>query len=88
MSMWSAVARTSSILRVTAPRPAFTTRSKFRRTAARSLRLARGMLAHPFADFDEVVEQRRADADAFYAELQAELDSPDARGSSAKPSPA
>jgi hypothetical protein len=43
------------------------------------LRLARGMLAHPFADFDEVVEQRRADADAFYAELQAELDSPDAR---------
>jgi hypothetical protein len=43
------------------------------------LRLVHGMLAHPFADFDEVLEQRRAEADAFYAELQADLDDPDAR---------
>jgi hypothetical protein len=43
------------------------------------LRLSRGMLAHPFADFDEVLERRRAEADEFYAELQAELDDPDAR---------
>jgi hypothetical protein len=43
------------------------------------LRLARGMLSRPFADFDEVLEQRRAEADEFYAELQAELDEPDAR---------
>jgi hypothetical protein len=42
------------------------------------LRLARSMLAQPFAEFDEVLEQRRAEADAFYAELQTELDSPDA----------
>ncbi len=49
--------------------------------AARSfrLRLARGMHIHPFADFDEVLEQRRAEADEFYAELQAGLDDPDAR---------
>jgi hypothetical protein len=37
------------------------------------------MQTHPFADFDQVLEQRRAEADAFYAELQAELDDPDAR---------
>ena len=37
------------------------------------------MLTHPFADFDAVFEQRRAEADAFYAELQADLDDPDAR---------
>ena len=43
------------------------------------LRLAKGMLTHPFADFDQVLEQRRAEADAFYADLQAELDDPDAR---------
>ena len=43
------------------------------------LRLARGMPAHPFADFDGVLEQRRAEADEFYADLQAELDDPDAR---------
>jgi hypothetical protein len=43
------------------------------------LRLARSMLAHPFAAFDQVLEQRCAEADAFYAELQAELDSPDGR---------
>jgi hypothetical protein len=43
------------------------------------LRLARGMLVHPFAEFDEVLEQRRVEADAFYADLQAGLDDPDAR---------
>jgi Glycosyl hydrolase family 63 C-terminal domain len=43
------------------------------------LRLARGMLLHPFGDFDEVLEQRRAEADEFYADLQAGLDDPDAR---------
>jgi hypothetical protein len=43
------------------------------------LRLARGALAHPFADFDEVLEQRRGEADGFYGELQADLDDPDAR---------
>jgi hypothetical protein len=43
------------------------------------LRLARGVLAQPFAEFDEVLERRRAEADAFYAEIQADLDDPDAR---------
>ena len=33
----------------------------------------------PFADFDEVVERRRQEADAFYAELQAEIADEDAR---------
>ncbi len=35
------------------------------RSARFRLRLARGVLAHPFADFDEVLGQRRAEADAF-----------------------
>ena len=39
----------------------------------------RGMLSDPFADFDEVLEQRRAEADEFYAELQSGLDDADAR---------
>ncbi len=34
------------------------------------LRLARGVLKTPFADFDRVLELRRAEADEFYAELQ------------------
>ena len=33
----------------------------------------------PFADFDEVLEQRRAEADEFYAELQPDIDDADAR---------
>jgi Glycosyl hydrolase family 63 C-terminal domain len=49
------------------------------RSARFRLRLARGMLVHPFAEFDEVLEQRRAEADAFYADLQDGLDDPDAR---------
>jgi hypothetical protein len=43
------------------------------------LRLAKGRLNHPFADFEQVLERRRAEADAFYDDLQAELDDPDAR---------
>jgi Glycosyl hydrolase family 63 C-terminal domain len=49
------------------------------RTARFRLRLAKGMIAHPFADFDEVLQQRRAEADAFYAELQAGIVDADAR---------
>src|SRR5919106_4625321 len=43
------------------------------------LRLARAVLARPFADFEEVLERRRAEADAFYDALQAGLDDVDAR---------
>ena len=43
------------------------------------LRLADQPLAGPFAGFDEVFRQRRQEADAFYAGLQAELADPDAR---------
>jgi hypothetical protein len=43
------------------------------------LRLADKALAGPFADFDEVFRQRRQEADAFYADLQAEFTDPDAR---------
>jgi hypothetical protein len=35
--------------------------------------------AAPFEDFDEIVAQRLADADAFYGEIQADLDDADAR---------
>ena len=52
------------------------------------LRLARGMLSDPFADFDEVLEQRRAEADEFYAELQAGSTIRTLGASSARPSPA
>ena len=44
------------------------------------LRLIKGVLDTPFADFDEVFALRRAEADEFYADLQAELADPDARG--------
>jgi hypothetical protein len=50
-----------------------------RSSAQFRLRLARGMLTRPFAEFDEVLGQRRADADAFYADLQADLEDADAR---------
>ena len=42
-------------------------------------RLTRGRLDHVFADFDGVFENRRAEADRFYAELQRDITSPDAR---------
>ncbi len=43
------------------------------------LRLAKGDHASPFFTFDEVFEERLREADAFYADLQAELADPDAR---------
>ena len=43
------------------------------------VRLTEGAVAGRLDDFDQVVEARRADADAFYAELQRELDDADAR---------
>ena len=46
------------------------------------------MLVHPFADFDEVLEQRRAEADEFYAELQAGSTTRTPAASSARRSPA
>jgi len=43
------------------------------------LRLRKGATDAPFGDFDAVVEQRLAEADAFYADLQAGIADPDAR---------
>jgi hypothetical protein len=43
------------------------------------LRLAPLRLGQPFADFDEVLSLRKREADEFFAELQRELDDPDAR---------
>jgi hypothetical protein len=43
------------------------------------LRLRKGATTSPFDDCETVFEQRRAEADAFYADLQADLDDPDAR---------
>jgi hypothetical protein len=43
------------------------------------LRLANQALDAPLTGFDEVVAGRRAEADAFYAALQAEIGDPDAR---------
>ena len=59
-----------------------------RGSASFRLRLARGMLSDPFADFDEVLEQRRAEADEFYGELQAGSTMRTPGASSARPSPA
>ncbi|MBI2426162.1 MAG: glucosidase [Candidatus Hydrogenedentes bacterium] len=42
-------------------------------------RLCRGTLAAPFTDFDQIVAKRIEEADAFYAEIQGELDDPDLR---------
>ena len=43
------------------------------------LRLTRGNHEFPFADFEEVIEARRNEANDFYAELQRDLKSEDAR---------
>src|SRR5437867_12135307 len=43
------------------------------------LRLARGTVAKPFADFDKLFTQRRREADEFYAELQKDITDADAR---------
>ncbi len=43
------------------------------------VRLTDRHLDAPFADYDQVVEKRRQDADAFYAELQAEIADEDSR---------
>jgi Glycosyl hydrolase family 63 C-terminal domain len=43
------------------------------------LRLAKASLATPFGDADVAFARRRAEADDFYAELQAEITDPDAR---------
>jgi hypothetical protein len=43
------------------------------------LRLSQSELAQPFADFDQIFDARRGDADEFYAELQADIEAPDAR---------
>jgi hypothetical protein len=43
------------------------------------LRLSSGHNAHPFDDFDQVFETRCAEADEFYAELQADLADDDAK---------
>jgi hypothetical protein len=43
------------------------------------LRLRQGGMGSPLEDFEMIFERRRAEADAFYAELQAGLDDPDAR---------
>ncbi|MCB9960141.1 MAG: glucosidase [Rhodospirillaceae bacterium] len=43
------------------------------------LRLTAGGTGAPFADFDTVVAQRRADADAFYADIQSAVADADAR---------
>ncbi len=43
------------------------------------LRLTRTPCAAPFADFDAIFATRRAEADAYYEELQADIASPDER---------
>ncbi len=43
------------------------------------MRLSRSLPARPFAGFDALIEQRRCEADEFYAELQQDLADPDAR---------
>jgi hypothetical protein len=43
------------------------------------LRLGPGGLAEPFADFDQLVEQRQAEAEAFYADIQHGIADADAR---------
>jgi hypothetical protein len=43
------------------------------------LRLSRDALTAPLQDFDRILDERRAEADGFYADLQQDLDDPDAR---------
>ena len=50
-----------------------------RGTARIRLRLSNQRLADPFGDFDRLVDERRRDADEFYAVLQADLADPEAR---------
>ena len=52
------------------------------------LRLTNQADANPFASFDKVIENRRDEADAFYAGLQADLKDEDARRVHGKHSPA
>jgi hypothetical protein len=42
-------------------------------------RLVRGAVSNPFEEFDRDFERRRAEADEFYEELQADVGDPDAR---------
>jgi hypothetical protein len=48
-------------------------------SVALRLRLVKGQNPAPFAGFDRLVAARQADADAFYADIQAELEEEDAR---------
>ena len=50
-----------------------------RQHAVFRLRLTRGREEFPFARFDDVLQKRRDEADAFYAELQSDLRDEDAR---------
>ncbi len=50
-----------------------------RGSASIRLRLTTRTATPAFEDFDEIFAQRLADADAFYAEIQGDLDNPDAR---------
>jgi hypothetical protein len=43
------------------------------------LRLCRQPVSLPFRDFDAILEQRKAEADSFYARVQAGLEDADAR---------
>ena len=43
------------------------------------LRLSDALLAKPFSDFDACLDERRREADAFYADLQADITDTDAR---------
>ena len=43
------------------------------------LRLSRPLVEKPFDDFDQILGDRRREADAFYAQLQTEVADPDAR---------
>jgi len=43
------------------------------------LRLTDAPIEHPFQDFDRTMEARRAEADAYFADLQKGLEDPDAR---------
>jgi hypothetical protein len=50
-----------------------------RGTVSVQLRLSRAALSTPLADFDRIIDQRAADADEFYAELQRDVADADAR---------
>ena len=48
-------------------------------TATIRVRLTKGTRPRPFADFNRVFKQRRAEADIFYAAIQSQITDPDAR---------